>query len=168
MYEFAGLNDAILIIVKGKATQNNSLYFREFAEEMMSQGVKNFIIDLKECTGMDSTFMGTLTMLALSADSTTSKDHSASCQILNTTEYHKNLLATLGLLNILPIVEEPVTLPSVETSQLPEYDANPKKRLQLILDAHKKLIEVSEQNKLIFEEFVQEMSKEMAEYQPEA
>ena len=159
MYEIAGLEDAILIIVKGPATLNNSLYFQDFVVEMQNKGYKKFIIDMAHCTMMDSTFMGMLTMLASSP-----KEIVESLKLINLNEKHITLLSNLGLVDILPIVPGKIEVPTVETTQLNEYTYDQKRRLSLILEAHKKIVECSakhNENNEIFAEFIKELTEEL-------
>ena len=51
--------------VEGHGTFQNSAAVRVFAEEMIGSGHSSFAFDLHECELMDSTFLGTLTGLAL-------------------------------------------------------------------------------------------------------
>ena len=56
---------AVWIRVEGKGTFLNSGSLKEFAQEMVNRGYREFIIDLEHCAMMDSTFMGTLAAVAL-------------------------------------------------------------------------------------------------------
>jgi anti-sigma B factor antagonist len=49
---------------EGKGSFLNSLAVKEFGDARIRAGVVRLVIDLEECTGMDSTFMGTLAGMA--------------------------------------------------------------------------------------------------------
>lgn len=51
--------------VEGNGTFQNSSMIRIFTEQMFEEGHRSFAFDLHECEMMDSTFLGTLTGLAL-------------------------------------------------------------------------------------------------------
>ena len=53
-------NGVIWICVEGKGSFKNSSELKEFASIVINKGAKEFVIDLKNCPVMDSTFMGTL------------------------------------------------------------------------------------------------------------
>ncbi|MEQ1854223.1 MAG: STAS domain-containing protein, partial [Chthoniobacteraceae bacterium] len=55
----------VRIRVEGKGTFQTSPGLREFARRMIEEGRRKIIIDLEGCTGMDSTFMGTLAGIAM-------------------------------------------------------------------------------------------------------
>ena len=51
--------------IEGRGTFQNSAAVRSFTEQMIEAGHRSFAFDLHECEMMDSTFLGTLTGLAL-------------------------------------------------------------------------------------------------------
>ena len=55
----------VLVRVEGKGTFLNCTGLKEFAKEMINRGFRDFSVDLRNCPLMDSTFMGTLAMVAL-------------------------------------------------------------------------------------------------------
>jgi anti-anti-sigma regulatory factor len=56
---------AVWVKVEGKGSFLNSGNLKEFAQEMVNRGYREFIIDLENCAMMDSTFMGTMAGVAL-------------------------------------------------------------------------------------------------------
>src|SRR5437868_863227 len=55
----------VWVRVEGKGSFLNSGNLKEFAQEMVGRGYREFIIDLENCAMMDSTFMGTMAGVAL-------------------------------------------------------------------------------------------------------
>ena len=55
----------VCIRVQGKGSFLNSTGIKKFANAMIERGHRNFVVDLADCPVMDSTFMGTLTGVAL-------------------------------------------------------------------------------------------------------
>ena len=55
----------VWVRVEGKGSFLNSGNLKEFAQEMVNRGYREFVIDLQDCVMMDSTFMGTMAGLAL-------------------------------------------------------------------------------------------------------
>jgi anti-anti-sigma regulatory factor len=51
--------------VEGSASSAGSTALRDFAREMIHRGARGFIVDLRNCLMMDSTFMGTLAGISL-------------------------------------------------------------------------------------------------------
>ena len=58
-------NRTVWVRVEGKGSFLNSTGLKEFAKEMINRGFREFVVDLKNCPVMDSTFMGTLAGIAL-------------------------------------------------------------------------------------------------------
>ncbi|MCZ7608315.1 MAG: STAS domain-containing protein [Planctomycetota bacterium] len=58
--EAARTKEAVYVRVVGLGNFNNAGPLREYCEKAFNDGVRNVIVDLAPCTGLDSTFMGTL------------------------------------------------------------------------------------------------------------
>ena len=57
--------ERVFVKISDKASYLNCEPIRKFFEEQTKVGLKRFIIDFKECSSMDSTFLGILVGLAL-------------------------------------------------------------------------------------------------------
>ena len=101
-------------MVEGWAVQNNSLFFKNFIDKMIAQGFDDFIIDLLECRGMDSTFMGTLLCIINQVHT------KAPVTLINVNDNNQKLLDTLGLNNILNISKKSIEIPKSSMFQIPE------------------------------------------------
>ena len=91
----ASYQSYILIKVEGWAIQNNSLFFKDFIDKMVAVGFHNFVIDLEDCKGMDSTFMGTLLYII----NQTKVGANSPITLVNTNDEHRELLKNLGINN---------------------------------------------------------------------
>ena len=60
-----GKDKSIKVMVSGRATFRCSQTLRSFFDELLSRKVFNFKINLSECEGMDSTFMGVLATVGI-------------------------------------------------------------------------------------------------------
>ena len=80
------------IRVKGNASFVCAPPLRELAKKLPAEPFNGIKIDLEECTWMDSTFMGMLAMLGLSA-----RKKSVPAEIFNASEQNEKLLCGLGL-----------------------------------------------------------------------
>ena len=58
-------NEFSWIRCDGKGSFTNSPVLKDWCEREMAAGVTSIVVDLEECKGMDSTFMGTLAGLAM-------------------------------------------------------------------------------------------------------
>jgi len=89
----ASSSDTALVRIIGKGTFQNSYPIKKWFLSKIEEKCANLIIDLKDCTGMDSTFMGTITGLSLKAKSLGKK----AVVLANITRHNRHLLETLGL-----------------------------------------------------------------------
>ena len=147
-FKVASWNENIIVKVMGYATQNNSLFFRDFVENMLKKGYRKFTVDLSSCKGMDSTFMGVLIGMV------------ENVQLINTNRYHRSLLDGLGISRLLSIVKEPVSLPDLKMVTLQETSYDPNRRLKMICDVHQHLAKLNAQNAQMFGEFLRPFDDE--------
>jgi anti-anti-sigma regulatory factor len=79
--------------VGGKGSFAKTPGLKSYAERRMRDGQNRFVIDLDECTMMDSTFMGTLAGLAMKLAKTTG----GCLQVAGASERNRQSLEDLGL-----------------------------------------------------------------------
>lgn len=156
----------VLIKVEGYATLNNSLFFKDFAEEMLVQSYRDFIIDLSSCQGMDSTFLGVLVGL-LNGSLTTWESEAPLGEIsrvtlVNIHDFHQETLDSLGISKILCIKKTPIALPQIYMKTLKEDRYSPEKRIRMIKESHQALVALDHRNKDRFEAFLQLLESEAA------
>lgn len=95
-------SDPVIVKINGKANYLNCNSFREFIEKIVNAGNVHIVLDFKDCTGMDSTFLGILTGTALELR----EQNPVGILILcNLGERNHDLVYNLGLQNILTIDE---------------------------------------------------------------
>ncbi|MEO6742150.1 MAG: STAS domain-containing protein [Chthoniobacteraceae bacterium] len=83
----------IWIRVEGKGSFQNSPALKEFARRLIEEGRRKFVVDLKNCVAMDSTFMGTLAGLAIRLRDLGGGD----LWVVNRNERNDELLRGLGI-----------------------------------------------------------------------
>ncbi len=141
------------IRVIGRATFECSAPVRNLAKNLDRDGFECISIDLKGCTGMDSTFMGVLAMLGLRA-----MKQKATMEVLNANDDSRDLLDGLGLSKLFTFRDEAeATTPDYQSvcGQLQEEKSN------TVLEAHEVLMEVDEANIPKFEKVVELVRKDI-------
>ena len=83
----------VWIRIEGRGSFQNSPALKEFSRKMIEEGRRHFVVDLKNCPAMDSTFMGTLAGLAIRLRDTGIGE----LWVVNRNERNAELLAGLGL-----------------------------------------------------------------------
>ncbi|MBK1792570.1 STAS domain-containing protein [Persicirhabdus sediminis] len=137
---------------EGKCSFQNSPILKELAASRIDAGVRTLVVDLQACTGMDSTFMGTLAGLALRL----AKLPEGVLQIAEPGTANRKSLEDLGL-GVIIDIEPAESLWGGSTAEvrerLREYqsgsgqDAN---RPSHVLEAHRRLSDLNEENSVKF------------------
>ncbi len=148
-------NDGIYSIrVIGRATFECAPPIRALAKSLESILFRKIDVDLAACTGMDSTFMGILAMLGLRA-----KKIDAVMTIFNAGDLNKSLLFGLGLKKLFHFSEGDVALDAQTSAS--GCDTDKIENAQTVLEAHKTLMDVDEENVSKFEKVVDFVQKDL-------
>ena len=91
----------VWVRVAGRGTFQNSTGLKEFAAEMTQRGHRDFIVDLKDCELMDSTFMGTLAGVAIRLGP------EGKLRVVRANERCRKVMKNLGLDRVVAVEEEP-------------------------------------------------------------
>ena len=149
------------IKVEGRANFECSPPLRNFAHSL--EDCKGIFIDLSECAGMDSTFMGILAMLGLKA-----KKCGYTVSIVNADGNMKNLLNGLGIQKIFNYVE----ISEIESTQKWEdtgKSTDKTEKAETVLEAHETLMKVDKENIPKFKTVVDFVRKDLGkEDKPES
>jgi anti-anti-sigma regulatory factor len=140
--------------IDGRGTFQNSAGLKEFAAEMMRRGHCEFVVDLAACELMDSTFLGTLTGIALGLPD------GGKLTVIRANERNRGVMQNLGLDRIFAVLEStPVAAPG----RLEDAETNPPQtaRREAIVQAHENLAAVNPENAIRFKDvldFLQQKS----------
>lgn len=143
--------------VHGRATFKIGPSFKQFGVAAVEQGCKRFVVEMGDCVGMDSTFMGILAGLATSL-----KKSEGAVVLRNLGEKNLFLVKMLGLSHLVSID----TVTPAE-SDVPHkglvLSANGDKRLmtETMIDAHEKLIEAAPDNIVKFKDVLAYLKEDL-------
>jgi len=132
---------------EGKGSFLNSPKLKQWAENEINSGATTVVVDLAACTGMDSTFMGTMAGLAMRL----MKIPGAHLQIAEPGDRNRQSLEDLGLDVLMQIDPEESawngSISEIRAKLTPCGDDAPKiDSASHVLEAHKKLVEADESN----------------------
>ncbi len=136
--------------VKGRGTFENSENIKEFCMKCIEDKLSRIQINMLECTGMDSTFMGILTMLSRFGTM-----NNCPIELANVNEANKKNFASLGISKLL-------TFTNTNTQAIPIQRLSPMDTIKMdqqtkhknILDAHQELIDANETNRPVFQDLI--------------
>jgi len=153
---------------EGKGSFLNSPTLKEFGIERIALGESCLVVDLEACTGMDSTFMGTLAGIATRL----SAQQGGVVQIADAGARNRRSLEDLGLDFLLEIdPAEAVWQENIASTRAslkpPQPLASPDqiKQTMNVLEAHRTLSETNEKNTRAFSNVVTLLEAELAEKQ---
>ena len=141
-----------MIRIEGRASFQNSASLRDFMTEMRRQGRTRFVMDFKNCTSMDSTFLGVLAGAALDLRKAGASGSLVLCRV---GERNLELIKNLGLHRLLTVDggDTPVELrPASATALAPQAKLNELENARLVLAAHENLVVADESNRAKFQD----------------
>lgn len=134
--------DVYVVTAVGRANFEYAVPIRELVNS--NEGRRTIRVDLKECTAMDSTFMGVLSMGGLKA-----ADNGSSFEIYNASAALKRSLADLGVDELFAFCEgSPGTV--TESAGSAAKGADMLTTAETVEEAHRKLVEADSANESKF------------------
>lgn len=132
---------------EGKGSFMNSPLMKTWVDQQLDSGCMRVVVDLETCTGMDSTFMGTLAGIAMRLN----KQPEGKMDVISAGEKNSASLDDLGLSALMNIskdegewVEQAPTLRSQLQECTPTTAVTD--RTQHVFDAHKTLVDADDSN----------------------
>jgi len=149
----------VWIRVEGKGSFLNSTGLKEFAREMTNRGYREFVVDLKSCPVMDSTFMGTLAGISLRLKEL----GQGQLQVINLNDRNRDLLTNLGLDRLFTIDQRPAAAISQEAAQQPlePVPADKMTQAQTMLEAHEACVEANPENAAKFKDVLEYLKQDL-------
>jgi len=161
----AGLfQDVAWIRVSGKGSFQTSPQLRAFAEKMVEKNRTNVVVDLDDCPTMDSTFMGTLTGIALLLQG----KPGGRLQVINANTRNLQLLQDLGIDQILDLdvtgeawrVERKLVREHIHQAVQTEPLSKKEQKIA-VLTAHEALCKVNADNVPRFRDVIEYLKEEV-------
>jgi len=147
---------AVWVRVEGKGNFLNSGSLKEFAQEMVNRGYREFVIDLEHCAMMDSTFMGTMAAVALRLKEL-GQGH---LHVVHCGERSRELLSGLGLDQIFDIRANGAVAPECEQMKN-DADGAKRERTETMLEAHEALCEAAPENVSRFKDVLDYLKQDL-------
>lgn len=151
---------------EGKGSFLNSPALKSIGEQRIAAGERRIVVDLASCSGMDSTFMGTLAGIASKLPTS---DQGMALQIAGADERNRRSLEDLGLDFLMeidpPSAEWQGRLDAIRAAlKTPPQSGLPDKteRAKHMLDAHQQLGQVNDGNARRFDEVTQVLERRLS------
>jgi anti-sigma B factor antagonist len=151
-----GVNgQAVWVKVEGKGTFLNSGDLKQFTREMVNRGYRDFIVDLENCSTMDSTFMGTMAGVALRLKEL-GQGH---LHVVHCGQRSRDLLTGLGLDQLFEIHNDGAVAP--ECGMLEHRNDAKQKTTRDMLAAHEALCQAAPQNFSKFKDVLEFLKEDL-------
>jgi anti-sigma B factor antagonist len=149
---------AVWVKVEGRGTFQNSAGLKEFVKQMIQRGYRDFVVDLRDCEQMDSTFMGTLAGVALRLREL----GQGGLRTINVNERNAGLLSSLGLDQLFHVEGTASAVPEeLELRETAQKKAGHAEQKRFVLEAHEALVEADAANAVKFRDVLDYMRHEL-------
>lgn len=149
-------NKVVWIRVEGKGSFLNSGSVKEFANGMLNRGHREFVIDLAGCPVMDSTFMGTVTGIALRLREL----GQGGVHVIHLNERNRDLLCNLGL-NQLLTMDGIAAATDVAVQETLENKGDRAEQARTMLEAHEALVRADSGNLTKFKDVLEYLKQDL-------
>lgn len=163
------LRGILWLRVNGKGSFDISPQLQRFASDRMEEGSHHFVVDLESCPAMDSTFMGTLTGIAVQL----MDKPEGRLQIVNANERNQQLLENLGLDQIFEVDRDGSAWKeerAMISAELNEHNAESvcgeeaigkRESCECMIEAHENLSRASQANLPKFRDVIECLKREI-------
>ncbi|HYV26653.1 MAG TPA: STAS domain-containing protein [Candidatus Eisenbacteria bacterium] len=135
----------VCIKIDGRANFTSSVDFQTLVHSLRERGYARFVVELSDCSLMDSTFLGVLAGIGLNLAKAQNANHDAGMVLLNPKPRITELLENLGIIHLFKI--EHCAEPAKESFD--PLQTGEKSRLAIsrtCLEAHQTLMAVNPEN----------------------
>ena len=154
--------DVAYIQVNGRGSFQNAGHLKGFYSEVIKEGAQRFVIDLKNCTYLDSTFLGTMTGLGLKL-----KDSpQGRLQIINASTRNLELMQNLGLDRLFHIQVSGLDYKPEDMHEVDKQHESKTNTGETMLEAHELLMQWDERNVAKFKDVVDYLREDLGQNSP--
>jgi anti-sigma B factor antagonist len=150
-----------VVIVRGRGTFKAAPALKKFGLAAIEAGCTVLLLDMRDCVGMDSTFMGVIGGLAVKLR----REKNGELATVNLSVKNRALLATLGLDRCVRTdgaeSEFAAFLGRMDATKLDSGAADRNVTTQTMLDAHHTLVDISSDNLAKFKDVIAYLQDEM-------
>jgi len=148
--------------ITGRANFKVSVDFKTLLTELHQRGFTCFVIELSECSLMDSTFLGVLAGFGLKMFQAADRSPSNLVELRNPNARITELLENLGVLHLFSISQGPLAASETVQESSPEpAHASRTEITRACLEAHRTLMEINPANVSRFKEVTKFLAEDL-------
>ena len=150
------------IRISGRANFTSSIDFKSVVQNLRDKGYTCFVLDLSECTLMDSTFLGLLAGFGLKMRGRPENSNDRGMVLLNPGPRITELLESLGVLELFRITRGTADLPPGAEAISPTFEPHGHEEVtRACLEAHQTLSALSTENAARFKDVTQFLAEDL-------
>ena len=130
---------------------------KQFADRILDGGGKTIWLDLHECIGMDSTFMGVVAGISQRFR----KDVGGHVVMSGVSDKLVKLMTTLGLSRLVTILDGEEADAPGRLEELAQSSESPLQSAETMLEAHQNLVNIQEDNALRFQDVLEYLQEDI-------
>jgi anti-sigma B factor antagonist len=145
--------------VVGQAKFTSATDFKNLLLQLQKDGCTDIILDLTQCSLMDSTFLGVITAVARRFDAARKEGRPCTIKLYHPADRVLEALANLDMLRLFTVISDPPQTSAfqrVENGQTSRVEIN-----RTCLEAHKALMNISEENERRFRDATEFFEKNL-------
>ncbi len=148
--------------IAGRANLTSSLDFKTLVSELRRKGYGYFVIDLSQCSLMDSTFLGVLAGFGLKMGGLQEEGRERAVELFNPNSRVTELLESLGVLHLFKLTQGSLEMPeATETEVQCPSGASREELARACLEAHQTLMRINPENASKFKDVSQFLAKDL-------
>lgn len=159
-YFFAEKEGITYIKMVGNLKYSTSSGFDRFVDALLERGFSSVVIDLSEASYIDSTNLGLIAKIANRARN--SRDVKVS--IISPNEDINEILRSVRFDKIFTIVTDTSELEEGKLEEIPDEGRGEKENLEMLIKAHKCLMNIHEENRPQFRDVVELLEQEYEDF----
>lgn len=149
--------------IKGRANFTSSIAFNSLVTQLHERGFTYFVIELSECSLMDSTFLGALAGFGLKTVPGSGEPSTHCVELRNTNARIVELLENLGVLHLFKTSEGELASPEIlEACAYQPVESSREDLTRACLEAHELLMAINPENVARFKDVTKFLAEDLS------
>lgn len=152
--------------ISGRANFTSGIDFKTLLNELLERNYRYFVLDLAQCSLMDSTFLGVLAGFGLKSAATKATTGSMTIELLNPNERVLELLESLGVLHLFKMAQGAAQTEGVAPCEVAPANPSKEEVTRACLEAHQTLMQLNPENAARFKEVAAFLAEDLKKPRP--
>ena len=159
--EVGRAGSTVVVNVRGRGTLGNSHPLETCLTSALDAAAEDVVMDLAECTHLDSTFMGVMAGMSQRLQDA----GKGALRVANPSDSTLGTMRRVGLMRVVDLTDGAAPAPEVAAMELAPTDLSKLDRGRHMLDAHRELSAMSDANAAEFGQLIHTLEANVAKHQ---